>query len=155
MKIYWLFAMLLSYSVWIKGQDQKNLLPAILSDGKIDVVGLEQVYSNENLHWTAVRQGAGVTFSSGETVWDFSPFVYLVCEVQNLSGRELFVECHLDGDYWSTGAGYVPPRSSKKIETLILRKEYSEQQIKLFPKMNGLPGGATKLWCSYSPASVL
>ncbi len=154
MKIYWLFAMLLSYSVWIKGQDQKNLLPAILSDGKIDVVGLEQVYSNENLHWTAVRQGAGVTFSSGETVWDFSPFVYLVCEVQNLSGRELFVECHLDGDYWSTGAGYVPPRSSKKIETLILRKEYSEQQIKLFPKMNGLPGGATKLWCSYSPASI-
>ena len=90
------------------------------------------------MHWTATRQGASVTFSSGEMAWDFSPFVHLVCEVQNLADNELFVECHLDGDYWSTGAGYVPARSTKKIETLILRKEYSKQQLELFPKMNGL-----------------
>lgn len=46
------------------------------------------------MHWTATRQGASVTFSSGETAWDFSPFVHLVCEVQNLADHELFVECH-------------------------------------------------------------
>lgn len=84
----------------------------------------------------------------------FSPFIHLACEIQNLSDHELFVECHLNGDYWSTGAGYIPARSTKVIETLILRKTYPEEQLKLFPKMNGLPGGATRLWCSYQPDSI-
>ena len=146
--------MLISCSVWTKGQEQKGLLPTILSDGKINLVGLKQINNDKMLHLKAVHQGASVTFLSGKIAWDFSPYVYLICEIQNLSDHELFVECHLDGDYWSTGAGYVPPKGSRNIETLILRKKYSNQQMKLFPKMNGLPGGATKLWCSYSPESI-
>lgn len=141
-------------SVWAVGQNNRKLLPELLKEGSIDTYGLEKVSGGKTLHWTATRQGASVTFSSGETAWDFSPFVHLVCEVQNLADHELFVECHLDGDYWSTGAGYVPARSTKKIETLILRKEYSKQQLELFPKMNGLPGGATRLWCGYRPESI-
>lgn len=132
----------------------KDILGQILKEGSIKGVGLEKSTSNGKMQWTAVKNGASISFISGEHIWDFSQFVNLVCEIQNLSDNELFVECRINGDYWSTGAGYIPAKSTKVIETLILRKNYSDEQLKLFPKMKGLPGGATKLWCSYSPDSI-
>lgn len=136
------------------GERSKNLLGQILEKGKIEASGLEKSQQQGKMQWTATRNGASLAFSSGTEAWDFSPFIHLACEIQNLSDHELFVECHLNGDYWSTGAGYIPARSTKVIETLILRKTYPEEQLKLFPKMNGLPGGATRLWCSYQPDSI-
>lgn len=141
-------------SAWTEGQNSRKLLPDLLNEGRIQIYGLEKSGTEKAFHWAATGQGANVTFSSGETPWDFSPFVHLICEICNLGDHELFVECHLDGDYWSTGAGYVPAKSTKKIETLILRKEYSKEQLELFPLMNGLPGGATRLWCSYRPEAI-
>lgn len=132
----------------------KDILGQILKEGNIKEAGLKKSTLNGKMKFTAVKNGASISFISGEHIWDFSPFVNLVCEIQNLSDKELFVECRINGDYWSTGAGYVPAKSTKVIETLILRKNYSDEQLKLFPKMKGLPGGATKLWCSYRPDSI-
>lgn len=155
MKTFFLsISLLLSCTLCAGQRNDRKIFADLLNRDAIEAAGLEKAVSGHTLHLTATRQGAGVTFLSGEEAWDFSPFVHLVCEVQNLADHELFVETHLDGDYWSTGAGYVPARSTRKIETLILRKEYSKQQLELFPKMNGLPGGATRLWCGYRPESI-
>lgn len=147
-------ALLLSCSVWAGNTKDGKIFAGLLSRGSIEVYGLDRVTKEKELILSATHQGASVTFLSGENPWDFSPFVHLVCEIQNLANHELFVECHIDGDYWSTGAGYIPARSTRKIETLILRKEYSKEQLELFPKMNGLPGGAARLWCGYRPETI-
>lgn len=155
MKTFFLsIAMLLTYSLWAGQRNDGKLFSDILNRDAVETAGLDKTVSGNSIRLTATQQGAGITFLSGEEAWDFSPFVHLVCEVQNLADHELFVECRLDGDYWSTGAGYVPAKSTRKIETLILRKEYSQQQLELFPKMNGLPGGATRLWCGYRPEAI-
>lgn len=156
MKTFFLsIAILLTCSIiWAGERNDGKLLAEILNKGTVETYGLEKSSLGKALHWTATQKGAGVVFLSGKETWDFSPFVHLVCEVQNLADHELFVECHLDGDYWSTGAAYVPAKSTRKVETLILRKEYSKQQLELFPKMNGLPGGAARLWCGYRPESI-
>lgn len=70
-------------SVWAVGQNNRKLLPELLKEGSIDTYGLEKVSGGKTLHWTATRQGASVTFSSGETAWDFSPFVHLVLQSPN------------------------------------------------------------------------
>ncbi len=138
------------------GQPVKTFsLEEFIKDNKIVTNGVKLEYKGKVLQLTALKQGGSITFLSGDQAWNFSPFVQLVCEVQNLSANELFMETHLNGDYWSTGAGYVPVQNTREIETLILRKKYSEQQLKLFPQMSGLPGGATRLWAGYTPDSIV
>lgn len=137
------------------GKPEKPLsLETLFKANQITTSGFDIENKGKALHLTARKQGGSITFQSGNEIWDFSPFVHLVCEVENLSGNEVFIETHLNGDYWSTGAGYVPVKNTRKVQTLILRKTYTEQQKAQFPKMNGLPGGATRLWASYSPDSI-
>lgn len=154
-----LFATLLVLSMttlsWAGKPEKAFSLKELIRENKLVTSGFELEYKGKMLQLTALKQGGSITFSSGNDMWNFSPFVHLVCEVQNLSANELLVETHLNGDYWSTGAGYVPMKETREIQTLILRKKYSEQQLKLFPKMNGLPGGATRLWAGYSPDSIV
>ena len=156
MKIFFL-SLIISFTWslgWADNRYSNSLFERMLNEGHCETTGFEKVSQGKTLHWQATQQGASITFFSGKEPWDFSSFVYLVCEIQNLADHELFVESHLDGDYWSTGASYIPSRRVRKVETLILRKEYSELQKKQFPQMNGLPGGATRLWCSYRSDSI-
>lgn len=76
------------------GERSKNLLGQILEKGKIEASGLEKSQQQGKMQWTATRNGASLAFSSGTEAWDFSPFIHLACEIQNLSDHELFVECH-------------------------------------------------------------
>lgn len=155
-KQFILYLCLISLSVYAKNGEIVFPFPGRFQPKDLGMSGFVRTGNKgKELSLFATKEAASITFRSPAKAWDLSHFVYLICEIQNLSSEKLLVESHLNGDYWSTGASYISAKSSRKFKTLILRKEYSDKQKKQFPRMNGLPGGALRLWCSYKPDSIV
>ena len=102
-----------------------------------------------------IGQMAKVTFAPEKGVWDLSKFIFIDCEVENLSDTTQLIELMINGDRWTMGGVYFEPGDKKVVRTIIMRQSPTRKQISQFPNMNGHPGGSIKLWWnSYVPDSI-
>lgn len=102
-----------------------------------------------------IGQMAKVTFAPEKGVWDLSKFIFIDCEVENLSSTTQLIELMINGDRWTMGGVYFEPGDKKVVRTIIMRQSPTRKQISQFPNMNGHPGGSIKLWWnSYVPDSI-
>ena len=105
--------------------------------------------------FVATAPKAQISFTPENGVWDMSQFVFLDCEVENLSDHTQLVELLLNEDAWAMGGVYFKPGEKKIVRSIIMRQEFTKTQLSQFPNMNGLPGGSIKLWWkSYTPDSI-
>ena len=98
---------------------------------------------------------AKLTFAPEKGVWDLSKYIFIDCEVENISGRTQLVELMINGDKWTMGGVYFEQGDKKIVRTIIMRQNPTPEQLSQFPNMNGHPSGSIKLWWnSYSPDSI-
>ena len=98
---------------------------------------------------------AKLAFAPEKGVWDLSKYIFIDCEVENISGRTQLVELMINGDKWTMGGVYFESGDKKIVRTIIMRQNPTPKQLSQFPNMNGHPGGSIKLWWnSYSPDSI-
>jgi len=98
---------------------------------------------------------AKVTYLPVTGVWNLDQFVFLDCEVENLSDQVQLVELMINGDRWTMGGVYVEPGNKKIVRAIILRQNPTREQMSQFPNMNAYPGGSIRLWWkSYRPDSI-
>ena len=98
---------------------------------------------------------AKVTYLPEVSVWNLSKFLFIDCEIENLSDQVQLVELMINGDKWTMGGVYFEPGEKKIVRSIIMRQEPTQKQLSQFPNMNGQPGGSIQLWWkSYTPDSV-
>jgi len=119
-------------------------------------VGLNN-FKNGNVpgNLIAIGNKARVTYQPENGVWNLDKYIFLDCEIENLSDQVQLVELIINGDRWTMGGGYLNPGDKKNVRTLILRQNPTHKQLSQFPNMNGHPGGSVRLWWkSYVPDSI-
>jgi hypothetical protein len=105
--------------------------------------------------YIATGQLAKITFAPENGTWGLGKFLFIDCEVENLSARTQLVELMINGDKWTMGGVYFEPGDKKIVRTIIMRQSPSQKQLTQFPNMNGHPGGSIRLWWkSYVPDSI-
>ena len=98
---------------------------------------------------------AKLTFAPQNGIWNLDKYVFIDCEVENLSNKTQLVELMINGDRWTMGGVYFEPGDKKIVRTIIMRQSPPLKQLYQFPNMNGVPGGSIKLWWkSYVPDSI-
>lgn len=99
--------------------------------------------------------GANVSFAPEKGVWSLGRYIFIDCEVENLSSEIQLAELMINGDRWTMGGVYFKPGDKKIVRTIIMRQNPNRKQLAQFPNMNGHPGGSIKLWWkSYEPDSI-
>lgn len=136
--------------------NQKNIV--LFNGGNLQGVAVET--NNFNYGeipglFIASESKSKVTYKSEVGVWDLSKYVFINCEVENLSDQVQLVELMINGDKWPMGAVYLEPGDKKIVKSVIMRQTPSKKETSQFPNMNGYPGGSLHLWWkSYVPDSI-
>jgi hypothetical protein len=103
----------------------------------------------------AMDEKGKINFIPEENRWNVSQYMFIDCEVINLSDHIQLAELMIDEDRWTMGGIYLDPGDKKIVRTIIMRQNPSKKQLSQFPNMNGHPGGSIRLWWkSYNPDSI-
>jgi hypothetical protein len=78
--------------------------------------------------------------------WTLYDYVFLDCEVENLSDQVQLIEMMINGDRWTMGGVYFEQGERKIVRSIIMRQYPTEQEMLQFPNMNAYPGGSIRLW---------
>ena len=131
----------------------------LLLNGK-DLKGVSVITNNFKQgdvsgEWIATGSKAKVTYVPEVNAWNLHEFLFIDCEMENLSGQVQLAELMINGDKWSMAGVYFEPGDKKIVRAIIMRQEPTKKQLSQFPNMNGDPGGNIHLWWkSYTPDSI-
>ena len=155
MKTIYLIILSLSILLGCKINIHNQILFNGLDTSEVIVELKNCTYDLKSYEYIINASNATITFSPKIGFWDMSKYVFIECEVENLSGKNQLVELLLNNDPWAMGGVYFNPGEKKVVRAIIMRQNFTSEQLSQFPNMNGLPGGSVKLWWkSYVPDSI-